>query len=432
MERTSRQDGFWKGFSIVLLIVLVAVVGLMYFQSTQPRYVYHDSKSSGATRQLASLTTPFGNGTDIYWVADLADRALPFVVNITTNLKPSDKKKEAAADDGQTQKMLEEMQQMLPFGQQFDFRQMQPPAPREGKVGEGSGFIIREDGYVVTNSHVIASGDSFIVRTNDGKEYEAELVGNDEFKDIGVLKIKGGGKFTAAVLGESTKTRIGEPVIAIGSPLGLKASVTAGIISTTERSLTDIGVSNEPRMPQKYLQTDAAINRGNSGGPLINSHGEVIGINQAIVRWDGNAAWTEGGMVPIEGIGFAIPIDEVKATITQIVEHGKVVYPGISAGIVSVKYFLEENQNVKLKVDKGVYVQAVTVDGPAAKAGIQVNDVIVSINGKPVETAEELITEIGKHKVGDRVRLRVARAGGDNQEDVSVVLGALDFKNRPR
>jgi serine protease Do len=315
---------------------------------------------------------------------------------------------------------------------------MQEPESDEERVaGEGSGFIISQDGYVVTNSHVVQGADAFLVRMYDGKEYDADLIGTDNFKDIAVLKIKGGGNFSVANLGDSSKTRVGEPVVAIGSPLGLKASVTSGIISTTERSLADIrNGQSDIRMPQKYLQTDAAINRGNSGGPLLNSHGQVIGINQAIARWDNSPSVNnEFGMVPIEGIGFAIPIDEVKGTIDQIVKSGKVVYPGISAEITSVQNLIEDNKrrgiDLKLGVAKGVYVSSVTVGGPAARAGIEANDVILSINGTDVQTAEGLITEINKYKVGDRVKLRVARGGGDKLEDVGVVLGELDLSNIP-
>jgi S1-C subfamily serine protease len=439
MDERKRPDVFWKAFSVVLLVVLIGLVGLLYAQQAKPKYVYYDS-SSGPKSSLAALSKGMElDHSSIYWVADLADKALPFVVNIQTSAKAS------ANQDGNSdeqQQLMQQMQQMMPpgMGQQFQFRQypQQRTTPRqqqnkdgdsEQPVGEGSGFIIREDGYIVTNAHVVDHADKFKVRTSGGKEYDAKLVGTDNFKDIAVLKIESNDKFPVATLGDSSTTRIGEPVVAIGSPLGLQASVTSGILSTNQRSATDVGRAKDVRIPQTYLQTDAAINRGNSGGPLLNAKGEIIGINEAIARWDNNPALTEGGMVPVEGIGFAIPINAVKDTITQIVQKGKVVYPGISAEITSVDDFLKTEPNVKLSVKSGVYVSNVVVDGPAARAGIEAGDVILSIDGKAVATASELIDEIDRHDVGDRVKLRVARQGGDKQEDVSVVLGELDLAN---
>lgn len=433
MESNQRPDTFWRGFSVVLLIILLGVVSYMLYSQRQSRPTFYQS-SPGVQSTLASydLSSP-PKGESIYWVADLAEKTMPFVVNIQTKIKPSESVSKDNAADSRNQELMEQMQQLLPFGEGFDMRQFRSDPEEERVAGEGSGFIIREDGYLVTNSHVVSSANIFTVRMHDGKEHEAELVGTDNYKDIAVLKIKGNGKFPVAVLGDSSNTRIGEPVVAIGSPLGLKASVTAGIISTNDRSLSDLGRRQDIRRPQKYLQTDAAINRGNSGGPLLNSRGEVIGVNQAIARWDSYSpnVNNENGMVPIEGIGFAIPINEVKATIEQIVKTGKVVYPGISAEITSVAEFRAENERrqieVKLGVDKGVYVSRVTIGGPAHRAGIEANDVVLSINGIDVETPEQLIQEINKHKVGDRVKLRIARQGGDKLEDVGVVLGELDL-----
>jgi serine protease Do len=437
MEQNRRPDAFWRAFSVVLLVVLLGLVAVMYFGGNKPKYVYHESKPGGKS-SLAALSSGMQlDHSSIYWVADLADKALPFVVNIQTSAKMS---AQDSQDDPSNQEMMRQMQQMLPpgFGPNFQFKQLPQQQQRrkqaapadpneEHPLGEGSGFIIREDGYVVTNAHVVDGADSFKIRTNGGKDYDAKLIGADNLKDIAILKIQSNDKFPVATLGDSATTRIGEPVVAIGSPLGLQASVTAGILSTNKRSLSDLGRANDVRMPQTYLQTDAAINRGNSGGPLLSAKGEVIGVNQAIARWDAND--TEGGAVPVEGIGFAIPINDVKQTISQIVEKGKVVYPGISAEITSVEDFKKMEPDAKLALDKGVYVRAVTVDGPAARAGIQAADVIVSIDGTALNSAEDLINEIDKHQVGDRVKLRIARGGSDKQEDVSVVLGELDLKN---
>jgi S1-C subfamily serine protease len=185
---------------------------------------------------------------------------------------------------------------MLPFDMQQnmdpeDMQQWSMPEGMPEPSGVGSGFIVREDGYLVTNAHVIDGADEFTVTFPDGKEMPAKLVGKDEFKDIAVLKVDSKAKLPVAHLGTSEDTRIGEPVIAIGSPIGFSATVTAGIVSANHRSISDLrgfGEAGEGaediRKPQHYLQTDAAINRGNSGGPLINSDGQVIGVNQAIAR----------------------------------------------------------------------------------------------------------------------------------------------------
>jgi len=297
---------------------------------------------------------------------------------------------------------------------------------------------VREDGYIVTNAHVVDEADEYTVTFPDGKKMPAKLVGKDEFKDIAVLKIEAKDKLPVARLGDSDTTRIGEPVIAIGSPIGFSATVTAGIVSANNRSISDMrglddsdSGAEDIRKPQHYLQTDAAINRGNSGGPLINSDGEVIGVNQAIARKDMVNPYT-GDWIPIEGIGFAIPIDEVKNSIQQIVEHGSVKYPGISASIQDVKTYLDQYKGTDLKLDvkNGVYVVKVMIGGPADKAGIKAGDVILNIDGKKAETANDFIKMLNEHKVGDRVTLRVARQGGKQQDDVSVVLEALDLSKR--
>ena len=253
----------------------------------------------------------------MYWIADLAEKSLPFVVNISTEIDVSAKRKQASADGNKRlqQSLPPEFRQLLPepFNQQMD-QQMPEDHPPVG--GEGSGFVYRKDGYIVTNQHVVDGADKFTVRMNDGKEYSAKLIGADALKDIAVLKVDAG-NLPVAPLADSDKVRVGEPVIAIGSPLGYEATVTAGIVSTNHRKLSDLGQAQDPRSPQTYLQTDAAINRGNSGGPLLNAQGQVIGVNRAIARWDSDG-FTQ---IPIEGIGFAIPINDVKSSIEAIVLH---------------------------------------------------------------------------------------------------------------
>jgi len=433
MTPSNRTDVFWRVFSIVLLVVLVGLVAVIYWQGQQPRHVYYETADHPPKSELVSLAPSLNLDHDsIYWIADLAEKSLPFVVNVEVRVKApaeEDSETESGSNDS-VQDFMREWEHLLPqpFGEDFQYHEYNLPEDLQPQAGEGSGFIFREDGYVLTNAHVVEAADEFIVHLSNGDEYEAELIGTDSFKDVAVLKINAS-DLPCAVLGDSDKTRVGEPVVAIGSPLGMQASVTAGILSTNKRSLNDLGQTDDVRRPQKFLQTDAAINRGNSGGPLLNAKGEVIGINQAIARYDWD--YTSFDRIPIEGIGFAIPINEVKHSIEEIVEHGKVVYPGISATIASLSDYLIGEPGLKdhLKVEEGVYVVSVTIGGPAERGGIKAGDVILSINEIKVTTAKALIEQIQDYEVGDRVTLRVARQGGDKQEDVTVVLGELDISS---
>jgi S1-C subfamily serine protease len=402
---------------------MVAVVALAVANFvSRPRfdYKFHESTGSQARTELASVTTnkALDHGS-VYWIADLAQQSLPYVVNIKTAVN-----EDKLTEDGQgnNQDFIEQWKHLAPQG--FNLPPgMEMPEDHPLPGGEGSGFIIREDGYIVTNAHVVEDANEFTVFMNGASDgIPAKLVGKDNYKDIAVLKVDGK-NLPAAVLGNSSTTRVGEPVVAIGSPLGHTATVTSGIVSSTNRKLEEVGRSPDIRKPQIYLQTDAAINRGNSGGPLFNAAGEVIGVNQAIARWD----YTSSGRIPIEGIGFAIPIDEVKDTISQIMQNGKSVYPGISANITSVQNFLEFNPNTQMDVKEGVYVSGVVKGGPADKAGIGAGDVITEFNGEPVTDANMLISMISEHPVGERVKLLVSRNGSNHFEEVSVVLGELDL-----
>jgi len=246
---------------------------------------------------------------------------------------------------------------------------------------------------------------------SDSTEYKAELVGTDNLKDIAVLKINAK-SLQVAPMGDSNQVRIGEPAIAIGSPFGLEATVTEGIVSTTARDPREISMPSDVRRVRALIQTDASINQGNSGGPLLNAKGEVIGVNQAILPYG-------------RGIGFAIPINEVKSSIDQIIKHGKVVYPGIGVYVQDVtKDFMEE---LKVEVDHGAYVRQVNADGAADKAGIQPGDVIMEIEGAKIVNSDDLITEIQRHSVGEKITVLVARKGlKSNLKKVSVILDELD------
>ena len=271
----------------------------------------------------------------------------------------------------------------------------------------GSGFVITEDGYIVTNYHVInvQGAQTITVAMYDGTTYPAEVVGFDESYDLAVLKIDASGLQTV-VLGDSDSLVVGEPVAAIGNPLGeLTFSLTTGVISALDRTVT---MSSGTVMD--LLQTDCAINSGNSGGPLFNEYGEVIGITNAKYSSNGN------GQASIDNIGFAIPIDQVKDLITQLIETGEIVQPYLRVGVRTVS---AEGQ--QYGVPAGAYVATVEEGGPAAQAGVQVGDVITALNGDAVTTQQELTSLKSRYQPGDTLTLTVDRDGESLELDV--VLG---------
>lgn len=261
-------------------------------------------------------------------------------------------------------------------------------------AASGSGFILTEDGYILTNYHVIEDSDSISVSCYDGSAYEAELIGYDAANDIAVLKIDAKG-LTPVVLGDSDKLNVGDPVVAIGNPLGeLTFSLTSGTVSAKDRLIT---MSTGSTM--NLIQTDCAINSGNSGGALFNLYGEVIGIT--------NAKYSSGsGEASIDNIGFAIPVNDVQDMVVAMIEDGYYAKPYIG---VSVSDVSAESQSYGLP--QGAAVRAVTEDSPAEKAGLQVNDIITHLNGETVSGSSQLVMLVGDAKPGDRLELKVYRAG---------------------
>ena len=276
----------------------------------------------------------------------------------------------------------------------------------------GSGFIIDSSGYILTNNHVIAaavtSGGSITVHLNDESRYPATVVGRDSSYDLAVLKIQKS-NLTALQFGDSDKVAVGDPVIAIGSPLGLAGTVTLGIISAKDRPVT-AGESATENSFINALQTDAAINPGNSGGPLVDATGAVIGVNSAIATL-GSSLGSQTGSI---GLGFAIPINQARRTAQQLISTGKAVYPimGIS---VDMQY-----QGRGALIAKSP--TAIKVGGPAAKAGLKAGDLITALDGKSINTAEELIVTIRSHSVGDQVKVTYLR--GNISRDVTLILTA--------
>lgn len=283
------------------------------------------------------------------------------------------------------------------------------------QIGSGSGFIVSQQGYIVTNYHVIEDGSSFKVTVNSQEEYNASVVGYDSYSDIAVLRIDGANKqFESVVMGDSTTVKVGEMAIAIGSPLGetLNNSVTVGYISAKDREIT----SNSHTT--KMIQTDAAINPGNSGGPLLNSNGQVIGINTMKSTLAGYDSY--GNAISADGISFAIPISDALPIITEIIETGKYQRPGIGISYYTIDSEISQRNNIP----QGLLIRSVNSDSPASKAGLQVDDVIIGVEDKEIKTGTELNDILNTKKVGDTIKITVNRNG--KNVDVSLTLGDLN------
>ncbi len=279
--------------------------------------------------------------------------------------------------------------------------------------GRGSGVIISSDGYVVTNNHVVrierqVARDIFVT-LQDGRRFRATVLGTDSQNDIALLKIDGR-NLPVAQLGDSDKLQVGDWVIAVGNPFGLGTTVTAGIVSALNRSLEGAGA------PSGFIQTDAAINAGNSGGALADSRGRLIGINTAIFS-------PVGANV---GIGFAIPVNRVKQVIREILEHGSVgqAWLGISYADISdpqVRRFLQERlPDVRFPAN-GMFIDGIVANSPARSAGIQPGDVLVQLNGRPLRTIEDMQNFMRRAKPGQQITLRIWRDG--QTRDITVTLG---------
>jgi serine protease Do len=271
----------------------------------------------------------------------------------------------------------------------------------------GSGFIVDKAGYILTNHHVIEKADQIRVKMpNDSTEYKAKLIGFDDETDLAVIKVDAGRPLTPARIGNSDSVHVGDWAVAIGSPFGLEATVTAGIVSATGRDIEGA------RQFQRFIQTDAAINPGNSGGPLLNINGEVIGINTAI-------ATATGGY---QGVGFALPANSAVRVYNSIIKTGKMSRGSI--GITFRKY--ENNQQVlkALGLKEGVIVESVNSGGPADKAGIKADDVIVALNGKPVKDGDDLVERVSGTPIGESMAVTVDRDG--KRVDTKVTIGDRD------
>jgi len=329
--------------------------------------------------------------------ADLAERLMPSVVNISTTQTITTRANPFPFE--------------FPPGSPFEdmFKEFQTPQQRQASA-LGSGFIIDAKGLVITNNHVIQGADDIVVRVNGEEEYKAKIVGADPLSDVAVLQIESDEKFIPVQLGDSDKARIGDWVIAIGNPFGLGGTVTSGIISARNRS---IGLARY----EDFIQTDASINQGNSGGPLFDLNGNVIGINTAILGQSGSI-----------GIGFAIPSNSAKKVINQLIKYGETKRGWLG---VRIQVVTEEIANVeKLDRARGALVASVAEDSPSDDAGIKSGDIILEFNGVLINEMKELPKIVAETEVGKMVKVKVWR----NQREITktIKLGRLetseDFK----
>ena len=329
--------------------------------------------------------------------ADLAEKLMPSVVNIST-----------------TQTVVARSNPFpfeFPPGSPFEDMFKEFGTPQERKASAlGSGFIIDEKGIVITNNHVIKGAEDILVRFNDDKEYSAKIIGSDPLSDIAVLQIVSDDKFIPVKFGNSDKARIGDWVIAIGNPFGLGGTVTAGIISARNRS---IGLTRY----EDYIQTDASINQGNSGGPLFDMDGNVIGINTAILGQSGSI-----------GIGFAIPSNSAELVIDQLIEFGETKRGWLGVRIQQVTKEIADAE--QLGVPRGALVSSVSQGSPSDKGGVKAGDIILEFDGKKINEMKELPMIVAQTKVGKLVNVKIWR----NKKLINkrITLGRLetseDFK----
>jgi serine protease Do len=349
------------------------------------------SSSNAATKPTASQVAPAMDLESAF--ESVADHARPAVVSIDI---------EKFAKASPTTRPRQRGQGQMPPGMEQFFRQFQEPddTPEEAS---GSGFIVSPDGYILTNNHVVADADKVTVTLFDKRAFLAKIVGRDSTTDIAVIKIDAGGNLPTLSLGDDEKARVGQWVLAIGNPLTLDFTVTAGIVSAKGRKATGLLNPNgrNPYAITDYIQTDAAINPGNSGGPLLNIRGEVIGINSAIASGTGR----------YEGYGFAIPINLARQVMDDLEKYGKVRRAVV--GVVLGEVTPTDAKAAHLPQVGGALVQDFNPakDSPAERAGIQMGDVIVSADGKPVDQVSTLQRIIRGHKPGDVVDVDIVRYG---------------------
>lgn len=366
-----------------------------------PVDVFTSAAHAQVNNEVRKVERPIG-------FADIVERVKPSVISVKINIADKSSKDDSANKDEDSP--FQPGSPMERFFRRFGGPDGLPPGlrgnPRGGRgpvTGQGSGFFISADGYAVTNNHVVDGADKVEVTMDDGKSYTAKVIGTDPRTDLALIKVEGRTDFPFAKLSDS-KPRIGDWVLAVGNPFGLGGTVTAGIVSASGR---DIG--NGPY--DDFIQIDAPVNKGNSGGPAFDINGEVMGVNTAIYS-------PSGGSV---GIAFSIPASTVKNVVAQLKDKGSVSRGWIGVQIQPVTSDIADS--LGMKKAEGALVAEPQANGPAAKAGIQSGDVITGVNGAPVKDAKELARTIGSLPPGSAVKLNVLQKGQDKV--VALTLGQL-------
>ena len=368
------------GFAVVASLTAYAVAG-----AEDPA----SAARAAAPAAMASRTV--GAGIDSY--ADVVEQATPSVVTVRSTRRGRVAQRSPFADD--------------PFFRRFfgdgENGPAAPAPPRER--GLGSGVVVREDGYILTNHHVIDGAEDIRVELSDRRSLKARVIGSDAPSDLAVLKVDTAG-LPAMRLGNSDQVRVGDVVLALGNPMGVGQTVTMGIVSATGRA-TGLGDGSF----EDFLQTDAPINHGNSGGPLVNTRGELVGINSQILS-------PSGGNI---GIGFAIPANMARSVMESLIANGRVDRGMLGVTVQGITPELAES--LKLDGVSGALVSDVNRDGPAGKAGVQRGDVITAVEGTPIDDSNQLRNQVAQMKPGSRATLSVLRQG--RRRDVTVTLGTL-------
>ena len=338
-------------------------------------------------------------------VEAVAERVTPAIVNVAVTSKGKPTAFESSGSDDNAERFFQRF-----FGQ--DMPQMQPRQRIER--GIGSGFLISPDGYIVTNNHVVDGATEIQVTMNDRKTYKANVVGTDPLTDLAVIKINGSG-LPSVPWGDSTVLRPGQSVLAFGNPFGFRFTVTRGIVSGLNRPNPD---ASNPRRPGGFIQTDAAINQGNSGGALVDARGEVVGINTFLISPSGS----------FSGMGFAIPSQIAKPVVDSLIRNGKVehAYMGVSISDITP----ENSKFFQTKDNNGAVITQVEPDSPAAKAGLKIGDVVTAVNGRPVTDASQLQIAVGEQKPGSKLELGILRDGKEVKIPVTVATMGGDADER--
>jgi len=383
-----------------LVSILSAGVGIGTYSYLNRKNSSHFSFDNSSLQQgfrTVGYATPAEN-TDFTYAAEQSVNA---VVHIKSIMRPSERNR---GNRGYID----------PF--EFFFGERNPysqPYRQQPRVGFGSGVIISTDGYIVTNNHVIDGADEIEVTTNDNQTFKAKIIGKDSSTDVALLKVEGK-DFHTLPFGDSDLLKIGEWVLAVGNPLNLTSTVTAGIVSAKGRSDIMSGYSrNSPQDIQSYIQTDAAINQGNSGGALVNTKGELIGMNTAIYSQSGEFI----------GYGFAIPVNIIKKVVSDLKQYGIVQRAMLGIYYYEIIPYLKDSiPDVynKLKVKEGVYVSDFSSNSASQKAGIQKGDVITSINGIKIKNGQELRAQLSSYSPGNKIDIQVQR--GDAIKNITVEL----------